>query len=203
MVAPTQTASGVGSSFVTMEIDRGLLPDRIEFARNWNSYFGPHEVGAELMAAYRAAITRWLERSYAGDRWPSPRELSTTAVPDHRTRLILLLGTTTWDEYSRLASSMIGGGHFEARSGADRAGGHAVVVTADRRYLESVVVDSRWAAMVRADEITAAVLRCCARIRSARPDFTAPDCYPQYSIAAPEHELELHRNALLLNRVVS
>lgn len=110
--AAQEPASRVGSTFASMEVDPGFLPVHVQFRPSWRRYVAPGEVGEELLAAYRGAVVVYLNGVYSStsSRLPTPQEVSTTAVPGHRTRLAVLLETQTWDQFCEVSSSMINGG---------------------------------------------------------------------------------------------
>ncbi|WP_280510068.1 hypothetical protein [Nocardia farcinica] len=193
----------VGSSFVSMELDRGLLPSSVRFAPSWRRYVAPNDVGDELMAAYRGAVVERLNFLYSSSagRLPAPHEVSDSAVPDRRTVLMVLLETETWDQYCEVSSSMVGGGRYTVSGRIEVGSGHPVTAVADRRYLRSIAVWSDWAAAVHPDDLGDEILTCAERIRSMRPRFSVRYDYSRYSDADLEYHLDRHRLRLLEERV--
>jgi hypothetical protein len=184
-----------------MELDRGCLPVRVAMSPQWNSYVAPHEVGDELMAAYRAAVSKRMQQLCFSGRWPTPQEISDAATPDLRTILMVLLETRTWEQYSSVSSSMINGGQYQASGQVMVHGEHPVTVTADRTYLRSINVRSDWAATAHPDKIGDEILRCAEKIGSMRPKFTARGDYSRYADADLEYQLDRHRLRLLDERM--
>ncbi|MFB7876214.1 hypothetical protein ACFC06_13235 [Nocardia sp. NPDC056064] len=195
----------LGSRFVSMELDRGLLPVRIKFGTGWSRYVAPNEVGDELMAGYRGAVVENRDRvrstALSSGRLPTPQDISDTATPLHRTRLMILLETETWDQYCETSSSMIGGGRYDVHGRMIIGAQHPVSVTADRRYVCSIKVWHDWAARSHPDDIGDEILVCAERIRSLRPKFVVHRDYSRYSDADLEYHLNRHRERLLEERV--
>lgn len=167
----------------------------------WNSYVAPHEVGDELMAAYRAAVSKRMQQLCFSGRWPTPQEISEAATPDLRTILMVLFETRTWEQYSSVSSSMINGGQYQASGQVMVHGEHPVTVTADCTYLRSINVRSDWAATAHPDKIGDEILRCAEKIGSMRPKFTARGDYSRYADADLEYQLDRHRLRLLDERM--
>ncbi|MEV0360309.1 hypothetical protein AB0H71_30065 [Nocardia sp. NPDC050697] len=187
----------VGSSFVTIEVDSGCLPVRVSPNSQWRSQVAPNEASAELMAAYRAAVSERVERLCAGGTWPTAQQISDAATPDARTIATVLLETRTWAEYTALSSAMIGSSRYQGSGQAVIYGASAVTVIADGTQLRAIEVRSGWAATADPDEIGDELLRCADMVRSARPTFTVRGDYSRYSDADLEHELDRHRLRLL------
>ncbi|MET9029145.1 hypothetical protein ABZW96_26545 [Nocardia sp. NPDC004168] len=141
------------------------------------------------------------EQLCAGGHWPSPQEISDAATPDHRTILMVLLETQTWEQYSSVSSSMIDSGEYQASGRVSIHGRHPVTMTADRTHLRSIAVWSDWAATAHPDQIGDEILWCAEGIRAMRPKFTARGDYSRYSDADLENELDRHRLRLLNERM--
>ncbi|WP_157187602.1 hypothetical protein [Nocardia vinacea] len=195
------TPTRIGSSFASMELDRGCLPIRILIRPQWSRYVAPHEVGAELMAAYRAAVEKRIDQLYASGRRPTPQEISEAAIPDHRTILMVLLETRTWEEYSIASSSMINSGHFQASGQVIFHGQHPVRLTADVSRLLSIEVRNDWAATAQPDRIVDEILWCADQIRSMRPKRIVRGDYSRYADDDLEYQLDHHRLRLLEERM--
>ncbi|WP_433601002.1 hypothetical protein ACQPXH_04040 [Nocardia sp. CA-135953] len=191
----------VGSSFASMELDRGCLPIRILIRPQWSRYVAPHEVGAELMAAYRAAVEQRLDQLYASGRRPTPQEISEAAIPDHRIILMVLLETRTWEEYSIASSGMINSGHFQASGQVIFHGQNPVKLTADVSQLLSIEVRNDWAATAQSDRIVDEILWCADQIRSMRPKRIVRGDYSPYTDDDLEYQLDQHRLRLLEERM--
>lgn len=190
-----------GSSFVSMDIDHGFLPVRLDFRAGWSRYVAPHEVSAELMLAYRDAVATRLAHAYSGHARPSRREISENAVPDRRTMLMVLLETETWEQFSAVSSSMNCGSWHEVSGHVMDYGGRPVSLTGNRRYLRSITVQPTWAAVVHTDQIADEILWCSDIIREQRPRFSPRGDYSRYSDEDLEYGLDRHRIRLLNERV--
>ncbi|WP_433196283.1 hypothetical protein ACQP1G_43830 [Nocardia sp. CA-107356] len=198
---PPLEPPSTGSSFASMELDRGFLPVRIEFSSGWSRSVGPHEVAEELMLAYRGAVSLRLARLYSSGRWPSPQEVSDTAVPDHRTVLMLLLDTETWEQYSDVSSRMIRDAGYDVYGSVVFHDEHPVRVSADRTYLQSITVWPEWAGSAESYQIADEILWCADQIRSLRPRFEVRGDYSRYADADLEYHLDRHRERLFDERV--
>ncbi|MEV6276703.1 hypothetical protein [Nocardia sp. NPDC051832] len=192
-----------GSSFASIEVDRGFLPIRVRFTPGWNRYVAPNEAGNELLAAYRGAVVDRLNEAYssAAERLPTPQEVSDTATPSRRTLLMILLETHSWDQYCAVSSSMIGVGTYTVRGRIEVGSQHPVTVEADRRYLCSISISSDWAATAHPDDIGDEILVCADQIRSLRPKFTVQYDYSRYSDDDLQYHLDRHRLQLLQERI--
>ncbi|MFI6217642.1 hypothetical protein ACIBCD_37030 [Nocardia brasiliensis] len=201
-ITDSSADSRVGSSFVEMELDGGCLPQCVTLSPHWNRYVAPREVSDELMRAYRAAVEQHLDRLWStpGHR-PQPHEISEAAIPDHRTILIVLLETRTWDEYSSESSSMINSGHFRASGQVIFHGLRPVQLTADVSRLLSIEVRSDWAAIAQPESIVDEILWCADQIRSMRPKRIVKEEYSGYTDADLEFQLDQHRLWLLEERM--
>ncbi len=195
------TPPRIGSSFASMELDRGCLPISIVIRSQWSRYVAPHEAGDELMSAYRAALEKRVDQLYASDRRPTPQEISEAAIPDHRTILMVLLETRTWEEYCIASSSMINSGHFQALGQVISYGQHAVRLTADVSRLLSIEVRNDWAATAQPDQIVDEILWCAGQIRSMRPKRIVRGDYSHCSDDDLEYRLDHHRLRLLEERI--
>lgn len=195
---PDSPQPQVGSSFVSMDLDGGFLPVRIEFNARWGRYVAPHEACDELMRAYRKSVHLRFERLYSGRRRPTPQEVSVDAVPDRRTMFMVLLETGTWDQYCEVSSSMMSSGATYRIHGTAVTGGvPAVTVTADRMYLKSFEIRSDWIAVAHPDQISDELLRCADQIRLRRPRFGVDRDYSRYSEEDLKFSLDRHRSRLI------
>ncbi|MFI6166944.1 hypothetical protein ACIBCN_09155 [Nocardia sp. NPDC051052] len=167
----------------------------------WSTYVAPYEAGDELMAAYRAAVSKRMDELCSAGRWPTPQEISDTATPDLRTIMTVLLETRTWEQYTSVSSSMINSGYYQASSEVMIHGQHAVTVTADRIYLRAIEFSIDWVSTAHPDQISDEILRCVEKIRSMRPDFVARRDYSRYADADLEYQLNQHRLRLLSERM--
>jgi len=187
----------VGSQLVSMEIDRGFLPTRIDFAASWSRHVAPNEAGEELMRAYRKAASERLQRAYSSDRWPTPQEIFESAVPDRRTTMMVLLETASWNEYSDVQRKIIRDAVVDVFGNVSVNGEHPVAVTADRHYVQSIRVASWWAASTDPQRIADEILACAPQIRAARPRFEPSRDYSRFSDEDLEYHLKHHREQLI------
>ncbi|MFC8045867.1 hypothetical protein [Nocardia sp. NPDC057353] len=187
----------IGSSSVAMELDADFLPVHIRLAPEWSRSVAHLEVGAELVAAYRGAVSERLDTLHAARRMPTPQEISASAVPDHRTRMMLLLETETWEQYSALTSIMVATGRYEAHGRAVADGRYAVTMSAHGWYLETIEVQAAWGASAHPDRIVDELLFCADGIRSQRTRYTVRGDYSRLTDADLEHHLRDHRRQLL------
>lgn len=187
----------VGSQLVSMEVDRGFLPTRIDFAASWSRHVAPHEVGEELMRAYRKAASDRLQLAYSSDRWPTPQEIFESAVPDRRTTMMVLLETASRNEYSDLQRKIIRDAVVDVFGNVSINGEHPVTVSADRHYVQSIRVASWWAASTEPQRIADEILACTPQIRAARPRFEPRRDYSRYSDEDLEYHVARHREQLI------
>lgn len=192
--------SRVGSSFASMDLDAGYLPVRIVLSPRWPTYVGPHEVGDELMAAYRASVSDRTRKLCSSGHWPTPQELSGDAAPDLRTIMMVLLEAETWEQYCSISSDMITSASYQVSSSASFQGGKPVTVTGDRAYMRSIDIWSDWAESVHPSQIVDEVMQCVDSIRRLRPKFSPDRDYSRYSDADLEYHLDRHRLRLLDER---
>ncbi|MFC8528676.1 hypothetical protein [Nocardia sp. NPDC057227] len=191
------TSSRIGSSSVAMELDNDFLPVHIRLAPEWTRSAAHLEVGAELVAAYRGAVSERLDKLHAARRMPAPQEISASAVPDHRVRVMLLLETETWDQYSALTSTMVATNRYEAHGRAVAGGRYAVTMSAHGWYLETIEVQPAWGASAHPDRIVDELLFCAGDIRSQRPRYTVRGDYSRLTDADLDDHLRSHRRQLL------
>lgn len=182
---------------VSMEVDRGLLPIRIDFRAGWDRHVLPNEVSDELLLAYRKGVSNYLSRAYSQGIRPRAGDLSINAIPDRRTMMMVLLETATWDEFSEVSSEINIGSQHEVSGRVMDDGGQPVRLTADRRYLRAIHVDARWVARVSRERIGDEVLWCADIVRRERPHFAPRGDYSIYSEQDLEYQLDRHRLQLL------
>ncbi|MEU1994668.1 hypothetical protein ABZ511_09485 [Nocardia gamkensis] len=197
---PIQPAAG--SSFVSMELDGGFLPVRIDFSSEWRTRIAPHEVSEELMSAYKAAASLRLNRLFSSGRLPSAQEVSEAAVPNRRTILTVLLETTTWEQFSETSSKMIREAEYHVYGRAAFRDGQPVGVGADRTYIKSIKVSPDWPGSSQPDQLSDEILWCADQIRSLRPKFEVQRDYSRYSEADLQFHLDRHRERLLDERPI-
>ncbi|MFD8102638.1 hypothetical protein ACFV24_24175 [Nocardia fluminea] len=198
---PSREQRRLGSSFVSMKLDRGFLPVRIEFSRSWSRYVEPHEVSDELMQAYQSAASDRLETLYSNNRLPTPQEVNESAIPDHRTIMMVLLETTSWDQYLNTFSRMASDAEYSVHGSVASYGENVVTVRADRRYIQSIAVQSNWAASADMHRISDELIWCADQIRSLRPNFAVSESYAKYSDEDLVRQLDRHREYLVQERI--
>ncbi|WP_278264187.1 hypothetical protein [Nocardia sp. AG03] len=186
------TQPRVGSSFLTMDLDNGFLPIRIDFRASWSRYVSPHEVGEELTRAYRKAVSMRMEQLYNTRHWPTPQEVSINAVPDSRTRMMILLETGSWSEYRNVSSALVRDYKYEVGSRASTYGVPSVTVRANRNYVDDIIVLPTWPGVLDHHRITDELLACVNRLREIRPKFSVRGDYSRYSDSDLEYHLNCH-----------
>ena len=200
---PPRDAMSPGSSFVTMHLDNGLLPVRVELSRQWSRYVEPQDSGLELMRAYQNAIAqRIAERCATSRTIPTLQSISDGAVPPRRTMLMVLLETDSWEQYQATTSALVGRAEYRAHSNAMIYGEPAVVITADRVRLASITVRQDWAQRVMPEDIADEILWCAEQIRSLRPNLRVSKDYSRYSDEDLEFNLARHSQRLFEDRII-
>ncbi|WP_028478164.1 hypothetical protein [Nocardia sp. CNY236] len=197
---PDPAWNTAGSSFATMHLDAGLLPVRVELSAQWSRYVEPHEVGEELLRAYRGAVAERMAEHFSAEKWPSPESVSESAVPSHRTILMLLLETETWDQYRDTCRAVVGRGDYRVHGRAEVYDEPAVLVRADRTALKSITVWSDWAQQADRMQIADEILYCADQTRALRPRFEVRGDYSRYSVDDLQFQLTRHRRKLFEER---
>jgi hypothetical protein len=187
-----------GSSFASMQLDRGFLPIRIDLDSGWSRHVQPHEYGAELFKAYDLAIAQELARILSTQRFlPDGGIDLDCGVPDRRTQLMLLLETPRWSEYQDKLDSMIAENGYRVNGRRLHQGEPAVLMTADRTRINSIKIWPGWAEAVDLAAVVDEILWCADQIRRQRPQFRVWGDYSQYSTPDLEFQHDQHVRSLL------
>ncbi|MGY4102835.1 hypothetical protein ACW2Q0_25235 [Nocardia sp. R16R-3T] len=187
-----------GSSFASMQLDRGLLPIRIELDSRWSRQVQPHEYGAELLKAYDFAIAQELARIMSTQRFlPDGGIDLDCGAPDRRTQLMLLLETPTWSEYQDKLGAMIAKNGYRINGRRFHQGEPAVLMTADRTRINSITIWPGWAEAVAPATVVDEILWCADQVRDQRPQFSVRGDYSQYSTPDLEFQHDQHVRSLL------
>ncbi|MGW5922663.1 hypothetical protein ACWFPY_27065 [Nocardia fluminea] len=186
-----------GSSFATIEVDRGLLPARVELSRQWNRYVNPAEAGDELMRAYKKAVADHVRRSIAAGKLLTGEFRHACPVPDERTVTMLLLEAGSWADYRETQTRIFTRGVFEVHGRALIDNRPIVSMTADCFQVKSMHVWGGWRQQVDPIQIGDEVLFCADHVRSLRPTFKVKGDYSRYSDEDLEYQHIRHRDNLI------
>ncbi|WP_281878564.1 hypothetical protein [Nocardia sputorum] len=156
----------------------------------------------ELMSAYKASASMRLDRLYSAGRLPSPQEISEAAIPAHRTILMVLLETETWEQFSEISTRMIRDAEYRVYGNTVVHGGHPVEICADRTYIRSIKVSPYWPGATDPQQLSEEISWCAHQIRSLRPKFEVKRDYSRYTEADLEFHLDRHRERLLDERQI-
>jgi hypothetical protein len=187
-----------GSSFASMQLDRGLLPIKIDLDRQWSYQVQPHEYETELLKAYDRAIAQELARILSSRSFlPDGGFDIDCGVPDRRTQLVILLETPRWSEYQVTLDAMIAKNGHRVTGRTLYQGEPAVHMTADRMRINSINIRSGWAGPLDPAVIVDELLWCADQIRSQRPKFNVRGDYSRYSVEDLEFQHDQHVRSLL------
>ncbi|MFX0580420.1 hypothetical protein [Nocardia nepalensis] len=187
-----------GSSFASMQLDRGLLPIRIDLDRHWSRYIQPHEYGTEFLKAYELAIAQELSRILSSRSFLPDGGLDLDCgVPDRRTQLMILLETPRWSEYQDKLDAMIAKNEYLVNGRMLYQGEPAMLMTADRMRINSVTIWSGWAETVDPATLVDELLWCADQVRNQRPQFRVWGDYTRYSVSDLEFQHDQHVRSLL------
>ncbi|MEU4838506.1 hypothetical protein [Nocardia testacea] len=185
------TRAAPGSSFATVEVDRGLLPIQLRLGPQWHRHVGPGDTGDELMRAYKKAVEACLGKLVTGEfRHACP-------VPDRRTVLMLLLDTSSWPEYRETQRRILTRGTFDVHGRALVDGAPAISITADCFQLKSIFVRPEWAQKAHPMDLVDEFLSLADRVRELRPSFPVRGDYSRYSDEDLEFHHSRHRDSLV------
>ncbi|OAT69189.1 hypothetical protein AWB85_22100 [Mycobacteroides immunogenum] len=152
-------ASRPSAELAEVEIDRGLLPTRVQFRGGLQS----DQYEKAFVAAYaRALMDNSMARCETGD-FDGP-----SIFPSRRARISGYLKARTWDEYCDMVGESLAN-DFRAESRfRDAVGEPGIAVTADYRRINGVNVSSPWAASVGAGVVASEIVSCANNIRAQR-----------------------------------
>lgn len=205
--APRQPASApperprnlTGSRFVTMHLDAGLLPVRLEFATNWAQGVSPAEVSRELSKAYEGGIVQLLARTVeVRGGWPD--RLSHACAMPRKKQLGALLETQTWDQYRSVLRSITSLGSCSVHGRVYEYDEPAVTMVANRLVIQSIGVWPQWSGCSDPYSLEGEILTCAERVRAQRPVLSVRRDYSHYTEDQLEQLHERHRDQLLAER---
>ncbi|NNH75871.1 hypothetical protein HLB23_39485 [Nocardia uniformis] len=162
-----------GSSYVSMEVDNGLLPVRFEFNPQWQFYVSPNEVGRELYQAYRDAVNRHITRLSEAAGGKLGVDYPHSHFLPRRQQLILLLEAETWEEYSHLKDELFASARYRAHGQATDNDEPVMIISGDREAIRAIHVWQQWWGCADPLALEAEILTCVAKIRSAQPKFVS------------------------------
>lgn len=186
-----------GSSFATIEVDRGLLPTQVQLSRQWTRYVNPAEAGDELMRAYQKAVAVHVGQSIKSGKLLTGEFRHACPVPDMRTVTILLLEARSWADYRETQTRIFTRGTFEVHGRALIDNRPVVSMTADCFQVKSIYIWSGWARQADPMKIVDEVLFCADRVRELRPTFHVRGDYSRYSDEDLEFQHLRHRDNLI------
>ncbi|WP_306356776.1 MULTISPECIES: hypothetical protein [unclassified Nocardia] len=186
-----------GSSFVSMEVDAGLLPVAFEFTSNWQYQVSPHEVGRELLNAYNAAVARRLAYLTAASGGYLGPDYSHSHFLSSRARTILLLEAETWDEYSRLQAQLYSFRQYHAHGSATVNDEPAVSILGDLERIRSIQVWSQWSGCADSYQIEGEIFECVHRIRASQPRYAVRRDWSRYTDEQLTELKDAHRRNLI------
>lgn len=195
--------ASIGSVYVSMELDEGLLPVRLEFSTEWSDRMAPGDAGRELFAGYEAGIQRRIERVVEARGGWARGQLGFAGATPRRKQLELLLDASTLEQY-RETSRLIGSfGDYRADGPTIEYGEPVLTIEADRFSITSFTVVPQW--VVRADLWTVEneILGCVRTIRELRPKFVVRGDYRRYTDSELEAWNQQHYQQLIEQRRVS
>ncbi|MGV9414759.1 hypothetical protein ACWDOP_33070 [Nocardia sp. NPDC003693] len=182
---------------VTMHLDRGLLPVRLEFSTAWNQQVGPNEVGRTLLQAYHTARYELIKRTVeANNGWPKEGLLYSCATP-WRKQLCLMIETETWACYQDLLTSIRQIGNYRVNGQVYEYDEPVMTMAADKFMVNSIQVWPQWQGSSDPLAIEGEVLECARKIREIRPKYVVRGDYSQYSEAQLEEMHQQHRRRLV------
>ncbi|WP_405488796.1 hypothetical protein [Nocardia sp. NBC_00511] len=181
-----------------MEVDSAWLPTRLEFSQNWQNQVSANKVGTEIMNAYTAAINRRSERMFAltGGKTPPRHE----GIISARQRLMMLIETDTWEQYTQVQNATLGLGNYRA-SGPTEVNDEPVMYIAGTRFMiQSVQVWTGWEGCTDPVRLESEVLGCIDKIRGLRPRPAVRGDYSSYSDDELSRWDDQHRSRLIERR---
>ncbi len=186
-----------GSSFATVQVDRGLLPVRVQLSPQWHRYVDGSDAGDELMRAYHKAIGIYLGKTVRSGKFFSGEFRHECSVPDRRTVLMLLLDTTSWADYRRTQTRIWSRNGFEVHGRVRIHGEPVTSMNANCFAVKSVRIWPEWARRSDPFQIVDEILFCADRIRELRPTFEVRGDYSRYSTDDLEYHHIRHRENLI------
>ncbi|WP_460720101.1 hypothetical protein [Nocardia heshunensis] len=188
---------------MTMEVDGGLLPVRLQFTSNWHYQVSAHEVGRELQKAYQSAMARHLGRLREANGGEFPLDYPHGHFLSERQQLIMLLETSTWEQYSRLRDELFGAGRYRVHGQALQNDEPVTTIIGNRENIRSIRVWSQWWGCADPYAIESEILACADQIRSMQQKFHAQRDWSRYSDAQLAEFKNQHRQELIDARGIS
>ncbi|WP_328406253.1 hypothetical protein [Nocardia sp. NBC_00403] len=189
--------SGVGSSFVAVQVDAGLLPVHVQLSPQWHRHVDGSEAGAELMRAYQKAIGIYLGETIKSGKYFSGEFRHPSAPPDRRTVLMLLLETASWADYRETQTRIYARNGFEVHGQAQIQNEPVTSMRANWFQVKSIRIWPDWARRADPIQIVDEVLCCANRVRELRPTFKIRGDYSRYSDEDLEYQHLQHRENLI------
>ncbi|MEC3953782.1 hypothetical protein VMT65_12150 [Nocardia sp. CDC153] len=194
---PAQKSAGPSSSFVSIEVDHGLLPTRLQFASNWQYQVSAHEVGRELLKAYQGGVARQKARLSEAAGGVLPLIYPHAHFLSDRQRTIMLLETDTWDRYIELSDELFGFGNYRVQGPATMNDEPVMTISGDREMIRSIRVWSQWWGCADSYALEAEILACADKIRAMQPKFQARRDWSRHSDEDLVEMKRQHRRELL------
>lgn len=192
------SASSSGSSFATMQLDSGFLPTRVDLSAGWDRYVQPHQVGEELLRAYKAATVQQFAPILAAGKWLAGDWSGVECgIPPRRTQLIALLQTCRWADYQAKLDELISDKDYRVHGRALYQGEPGISMTADRSTIRSISVRVEWVQSIDLSVVIDDVLWCADQIRALRPKFASTEDFSRYSDDDLEYQHQRHFQRLL------
>lgn len=189
--AAANSPAAPGSSFATIEVDRGLLPIQLRLSRQWHRYVNAGEAGDELMRAYKRSVESCLGKLLTGEFRHA------CSFPDRRTVLMLLLDTSSWAEYREVQKRIRTRGTFDVHGRAVIDGRAGMSISADCFQIKSIYVWPEWARNANPLDLADELLSLADRVRELRPAFPVRGDYSRYSDEDLEFHHSRHRDYLI------
>ncbi len=192
--------SPVGSPWVKMHLDTGLLPIRLEFSSSWAFEISSHEVDRELTKSYEGAVLDVLIRTFKVHGGRPDRPLAhANRIPTLREQICLLLQTETWEQYQQTAKSLRTFGKYVTHGPTMTQDEPVFTMTADRIQVRSFRTWPIWQGSLDPLSLEREVLACAQQIRQLRPEIVLNSEFSQYSDRHldemhQEHRLRLSRH---------
>lgn len=188
-----------GSSYVSMELDNGLLPVRLQFSADWSEQIAPGEAGRELFRAYEDAVLRSVARNIDAGRGRHAYACSTP----RRKQLELLLDSATREQYQEILRLIGSFGNYVADGPTTEYGDPVLTIRADRFSIKSFIVVPQWATHADSWALENEILGCVETLREMRPKFVVRGDYERYTDGELEAWNQQHYQQLIEQRRVS
>ncbi|MGX1806147.1 hypothetical protein ACWIGI_10575 [Nocardia sp. NPDC055321] len=193
----------IDSPYVTMQLDSGLLPVRLEFHADWSQQVAPSAAGRELFTAYQAAVVRQHRQNIENrGGWKHGRSTHPGATP-RRKQLELLLDATTREQYVEVLRLIGSLGDYTADGPTSEYDDPVLTIRANRFSITSFSVVPQWVAHAEHWALETEILTCTETIRAMRPVPTVRGDYARYTDAELEAWNQQHYQRLIAQRKAS